>query len=107
MQNPLPKMVSAKTRPEDNLEPRPSKRQKLHLVQPLEQSTQLAEKGDNIQTLEPLSETANVQQLPKKRTIMSSTGFQPEREVEVGILHVVNSTNKGFTGVLKHRLVAF
>ena len=93
-------MVSAKTRAEDDLEPRPSKRQKL---QQLEQAAQLAEKGESVQQLEPPSGTEIVQQQPKKRTIMSSTGFQPEREIEVGILHVVNSANKGFTGVLKHR----
>ena len=81
-------MVSAKTQAEDDLEPRPSKRQKLQVQQP-----------------EQPAQTESLQQLPKKRTTMSSTGFQPEREVEVGILHVVNSVNKGFTGVLKHRCV--
>ena len=37
------------------------------------------------------------------QTVMSDTGFQPEREVQVGILHFVNSENIGFTGTLKQR----
>jgi tRNA pseudouridine13 synthase len=40
------------------------------------------------------------------QTVMSETGFQPEREAEVGILHFVNSTNVGFTGILKQRYVS-
>jgi len=101
-------MVSAKTQAEDDLEPRPSKRQKLQPVHQLERPTQLIiAEGDNHRSSEELAQIESVQQLPKKRTIMSSTGFQPDREVEVGILHVVNSANKGFTGVLKHRCVAF
>jgi len=98
-------MVSAKTHAEDELEPRPTKRQKLQQVQQQEQPAHLSESGEVPQILEQPSQTETVQQLPKRRTIMSSTGFQPEREVEVGILHVVNSANKGFTGVLKHRCV--
>ena len=35
--------------------------------------------------------------------VISDTGFQPEREVQVGILHFVNSENIGFTGTLKQR----
>jgi hypothetical protein len=40
-----------------------------------------------------------------KQSVMSDTGFQPEREVQVGILHFVNSENPGFTGTLKQRYV--
>lgn len=40
-----------------------------------------------------------------KQTVMSDTGFQPEREAQVGILHFVNSENLGFTGTLKQRYV--
>ncbi|RDW70150.1 hypothetical protein BP5796_08547 [Coleophoma crateriformis] len=36
-----------------------------------------------------------------------SGGFQPEREAEVGILCFVNSTNPGFSGILKQRYTDF
>jgi tRNA pseudouridine13 synthase len=36
---------------------------------------------------------------------LSETGFQPERETECAILHFVNASNPGFTGVLKQRYV--
>lgn len=39
------------------------------------------------------------------RTVMSDTGFQPDREAQVGIIHFVNSANVGFTGTLKQRYV--
>jgi tRNA pseudouridine13 synthase len=40
-----------------------------------------------------------------KQAVMSDTGFQPERETQVGILHFVNAENLGFTGTLKQRYV--
>jgi tRNA pseudouridine13 synthase len=40
-----------------------------------------------------------------KQAVVSDTGFQPEREAQVGILHFVNSENIGFTGTLKQRYV--
>ena len=40
-----------------------------------------------------------------KQTVMSDNGFQPEREMQAGILHFVNSKNLGFTGTLKQRYV--
>jgi len=40
-----------------------------------------------------------------KQTVVSDTGFQPDREKEVGILHFVNEENRGFTGTLKQRYV--
>lgn len=40
------------------------------------------------------------------QTVVSEIGgFQPEREVEVGITEFVNTTNTGFSGVLKQRHV--
>ena len=39
------------------------------------------------------------------QTVVSDSGFQPEREAQVGILHFVNSENIGFTGTLKQRYV--
>jgi hypothetical protein len=56
--------------------------------------------------------TNTIQQPPKDvmimepytvQTVMSDSGFQPEREFQVGILHFVNSSNPGFTGTLKQR----
>jgi hypothetical protein len=40
-----------------------------------------------------------------KQTVMSDNGFQPEREAQVGILHFVNASNPGFSGILKQRYV--
>lgn len=37
------------------------------------------------------------------RVVISDTGFQPEKEIAVGITHFVNSENPGFQGVLKQR----
>lgn len=93
-------MVSAKTQGElEDLEPPPpSKRQK---IQPLQPEYEKPTYQQNPQQL--VASTQQTEQLSDRRTIMSSTGFQPEREIEVGILHVVNSANKGFTGVLKQR----
>ena len=35
--------------------------------------------------------------------VVSDSGFQPEREAQVGILHFVNADSLGFTGTLKQR----
>lgn len=40
-----------------------------------------------------------------KQTVVSDTGFQPDREAQVGILKFVNEKNAGFTGTLKQRYV--
>jgi len=40
---------------------------------------------------------------PATRVVISDTGFQPEKEIAVGITHFVNSENPGFQGVLKQR----
>ncbi|KAG0648526.1 tRNA pseudouridine(13) synthase [Hyphodiscus hymeniophilus] len=40
-----------------------------------------------------------------QQKVTSDTGFQPEREAEVGILHFVNEKKLGFTGTLKQRYV--
>jgi tRNA pseudouridine13 synthase len=58
----------------------------------------------------PGNATAASEQIAKmddliKQTVMSDTGFQPEREAQVGILYFVNSENLGFTGTLKQRYV--
>ena len=66
----------------------------------------------------PPSTSSNTTTIPKeekmeqmddtvKQTVMSDTGFQPEREAQVGILHFVNSENLGFTGTLKQRYVFY
>ncbi|KAH7321647.1 pseudouridine synthase [Rhexocercosporidium sp. MPI-PUGE-AT-0058] len=41
------------------------------------------------------------------RVVISDTGFQPEKEIAVGITHFVNSENPGFQGVLKQRYTDF
>jgi hypothetical protein len=40
-----------------------------------------------------------------KQTVVSDSGFQPERDAQVGILHFVNSEKQGFSGTLKQRYV--
>jgi hypothetical protein len=37
--------------------------------------------------------------------VVSVNGFQPEREIKVGITHFVNHENPGFSGTLKQRYV--
>lgn len=41
------------------------------------------------------------------RAVMSESGFQPERELQVGITQFVNTENLGFEGVFKHRYAHF
>ena len=38
-----------------------------------------------------------------KMIAATDTGFQPEREFEVGVMHFVNASNPGFSGTLKQR----
>lgn len=52
-----------------------------------------------------LAQGLTVKDVTHTQTVMSDTGFQPDREAEVGILHFVNSSNVGFTGILKQRYV--
>jgi len=40
------------------------------------------------------------------QTVLSETGFQPDREAEVGITEYVNTENRGFSGVFKQRYVS-
>jgi len=40
------------------------------------------------------------------QTVLSETGFQPDREAEVGITEHVNTENRGFSGVFKQRYVS-
>ncbi|KAG9246619.1 putative Multisubstrate pseudouridine synthase 7 [Calycina marina] len=84
----------------DGLQP-PAKRLRLQS----EVTTQIQDQLQPAQTgkITPLVTETHI----AKRTIISSSGFQPQRELEVGILHVVNSSNKGFLGVLKHRYTDF
>jgi hypothetical protein len=37
--------------------------------------------------------------------VVSESGFQPNREVEAGIVEFVNKENQGFSGILKQRYV--
>ncbi|KAH8596856.1 pseudouridine synthase [Bisporella sp. PMI_857] len=70
------------------MEPPPPKRQKL----------ESASTSDSHSITTPQS---------RARTIMSDSGFQPDREVEVGITQVVNASNQGFQGTLKQRYTDF
>lgn len=47
----------------------------------------------------------NIPMIDPNKLVADSTGFQLEREAQVGILHFVSSTNSGFSGILKQRYV--
>ena len=51
--------------------------------------------------------TRNIPMMEPNKLVADSTGFQLERETQVGILHFVSSTNSGFSGILKQRYVHF
>lgn len=40
---------------------------------------------------------------PHVKMSFTETGFEPEREKSCAIIHFVNPSNPGFTGVLKQR----
>ncbi|KAL3427084.1 tRNA pseudouridine synthase d [Phlyctema vagabunda] len=107
-----PKVVAEREGAEDAAAP-PAKRVKLSETQqsinPTLTSTSTpnfaATHSNNINN-NTSSDTANmVDKTPQPGG--ANSGFQPEREAEVGILHFVNSTNPGFSGVLKQRYTDF
>ena len=51
------------------------------------------------------NELVNMDDDHPRNTTNNDHDAQTERELEVGILHYVNSTNLGFTGILKKRYV--
>jgi hypothetical protein len=52
-----------------------------------------------------LPQAAKMEDHTIKETVMSDSGFQPDREAQAGILHFVNKQSLGFTGTLKQRYV--
>jgi tRNA pseudouridine13 synthase len=89
----LATLKMASSDPQDVAEP-PRKRQRLSPLPSTSTSTTT--------TREAKSKVAKMDD-KINQTVMSDTGFQPEREVQVGILHFVNTENIGFTGTLKQR----
>lgn len=54
-------------------------------------------------TTHPTALGAAAKSSTRTQIVMSESGFQPDREEQVGISHFVNTSNVGFTGVLKQR----
>lgn len=103
----------ASSRPRDELPiEAPRKRQKLS-APPSEQAPSTATESHQepaTQATEPAppppgGNPAAKMDEPVVKMAITETGFQPEREKECGILHFVNESNPGFTGVLKQRYV--
>lgn len=80
----------------DRVEPPPSKRIKLSSPQP--------PSHNNINAPQKSTNAAKMDD-EKPNVAGGGTGFQPEREAKVGIVHFVNSSNPGFSGILKQRYV--
>jgi hypothetical protein len=75
----------------------PPKRQKISPTQSKPSiSTSTAQQTDK--------PAAKMDHMPTQM-VVSVNGFQPEREIKVGITHFVNHENPGFSGTLKQRYV--
>jgi tRNA pseudouridine13 synthase len=61
-------------------------------------STSTAQQTDNLKS------AAKMDHMPTQMAV-AMNGFQPEREIKVGITHFVNHENPGFSGTLKQRYV--
>jgi tRNA pseudouridine13 synthase len=74
----------------------PRKRQKLDSPPPSISSIATT-------TTQPIGKPVAKMDEPMNPMVISETGFQPEREKQCAIIHFVNDSNPGFTGVLKQR----
>jgi hypothetical protein len=78
-------------------QPPPPKRQK---ISPSQSKSSISTSATQ-QTDKP---AAKMDHMPTQM-VVSVNGFQPEREIKVGITHFVNHENPGFSGTLKQRYV--
>jgi hypothetical protein len=81
----------------------PRKRQKLSPPPP---STTPGNPTATTQPSPPVAKPAAAMDEPFVPMVMSGTGFQPDREKQCAIVHFVNTSNPGFTGILKQRYVS-
>lgn len=65
----------------------------------------LSPSTDSGANIAPQPQSRNIPMMDANKLVADSTGFQLERESQVGILHFVSSTNSGFSGILKQRYV--
>jgi hypothetical protein len=78
-------------------QPPPPKRQK---ISPSQSKTSISTST----TRQTETSAAKMDHMPTQM-VVSVNGFQPEREIKVGITHFVNHENPGFSGTLKQRYV--
>jgi tRNA pseudouridine13 synthase len=93
-------MASARPHDDTPLES-PAKRQRLSSPTLSTPSSSVA----TTQSIPPVGKSVAGMDEPQVKMSFTETGFEPEREKQCAIIHFVNSSNPGFTGVLKQRYV--